>query len=268
MKHCSTPAERRQWVTPLLVDTRPHGLVSQISRERQVSRKTLYQWKAAAEQAIDQALGAPKEEALHCTPVERAVLTLFVEGHSSYRGIKSCIWEMLGARITLAEVTSIINTAGERAKRLLAQQTPPQACCLALDEQYSHEPGQAYLNVVDAQTSVVWATTSPMAVTAANWDLVLSALAERGVQWHTAVSDGGTAIEAALAAVDATDRHQRDVWHVERQGGRVLQAVRRHLRSLGKQLPVVQRQAERLRRGQKPRGRNPKTDVQAHLAQM
>ena len=56
MQHCSTVQQRSQWVSQMLVQERQHGLVSQLSRDYQVSRQTLYRWKAEVEQAIQEAL--------------------------------------------------------------------------------------------------------------------------------------------------------------------------------------------------------------------
>ena len=104
----------------------------------------------------------------------RAVLTLFVEGHSSYRGINKCIKELLGEHICPTEIGLIVNEAGKRAKELLKHQKPVHLCSIALDEQYGNKRGEAYLNIIDAQSTVVWATYPPVSVDT-DW-LALSAL--------------------------------------------------------------------------------------------
>jgi hypothetical protein len=91
---------------------------------------------------------------------------------------------------------------------------------------------------------------------------------EQGVTWKTAASDGGGAIADALRSVEAVSRHQRDVWHVLHVGSYVQGRVDRYLGKLEEQLPTVCRQAERVAQGKKPLGVNPRTDVQAHLAQI
>src|SRR5690242_3376951 len=126
-----------------------------MSREHQVSRQTLYEWKARAEQAIAQAFAAPAASAGQDGQVERAILTLFVEGHTSYRGIVTCVQELCGRTVSLAQIGTLIQTAGRRAKALLETLKPPKTCAIALDEQYGEERGEAYLNIVDARSSVV-----------------------------------------------------------------------------------------------------------------
>lgn len=61
--------------------------------------------------------------------------------------------------------------------------------------------------------------------------------------------------------------HQRDVWHVEHECHKVQARLDRAVHSLEEQATTVARQAERIAKGQKPRGVNPKSDVQAHAAE-
>ena len=87
MPHCSTVQQRSQLVSQLLVEGRPHGLVSQLSRDNQVSRQTIYRWRAKVEQAIEEALSPVAAMSQQKVDIQRAVLILFVEAHGSYRGI-------------------------------------------------------------------------------------------------------------------------------------------------------------------------------------
>jgi hypothetical protein len=119
----------------MLVQERQHGLVSQLSRDYQVSRQTLYRWRAKVEEAIQEALSPAAAKCQRKVQIQRAVLILFVEAHGSYRGIQACIKELLGADVSLETIGSIVNEAGSCAQQLLAQQKPPKECALALDEQ-------------------------------------------------------------------------------------------------------------------------------------
>ena len=68
-------------------------------------------------------------------PLERAVLTLLVEGHASYRGIQTCLAVLLDQHVSLGTITAIVQEAGARAQRWLGQQVCEQGGVLALDEQ-------------------------------------------------------------------------------------------------------------------------------------
>ena len=135
MPHCSTVQQRSQLVSQLLADSRPYGLVSQLSRDYQVSRQTLYRWKAKVEEAIQETLRSDTTKSQRKVHIQRAVLILFVEAHGSYRGIQICMKELLGVDISLETIGSIVNEAGTCAQRVLAQQKPTKDCALALDEQ-------------------------------------------------------------------------------------------------------------------------------------
>jgi hypothetical protein len=117
---------------------------------------------------------------------------------------------------------------------------------------------------VDVRSSVVVASVPPVTVDAESWTLLLWYLQEQGVQWESMVSDGGRAIQSALESVTPESIHQRDVWHVIHECQKVQRRIDRSLNLLHEQTPKVERQAKRVAAGQKPRGRNPKTDPIAH----
>src|SRR3989442_14234514 len=157
--HSSTVSQRAQWVSGLLAHEGTYGAVSQMSRSSGLSRQTLYSWKAKGQRALEVAL-APKQaqREIKVSVVERAVLTLLIQGHASYRGIQACLKELLGLEVSLGTITAIVQTAGQRAQSCLVQQVPAEGRMLALDEQYSSKRGEAYLNVVDAHSGQVWAS--------------------------------------------------------------------------------------------------------------
>ena len=135
---------------------------------------------------------------------------------------------------------------------------------LAIDEQYSHQEG--YLNIVDAQTSFVYASSPPVAVDGESWSILFWQMQDRGLKWRVVVSDGGKAIGCAMHEVTPDVIHQRDVWHVIHEYQKVQRRVDRALVSLHKRTPAVERNAKRVEAGKKPLGRNPQTDVRVHAS--
>src|SRR3954454_3124690 len=89
--HPSTPEERVQWASHMLAHSGEYGLVTQLSRALNVSRPTLYAWKATAQQALEQVFGGTPSVISLPTTVERQILTLLVEGHNSYANIQTCL---------------------------------------------------------------------------------------------------------------------------------------------------------------------------------
>jgi len=142
--HFSTPSQRVQWVSELLAQEGRYGVVSQMSRSQDVSRQTLYSWKAKGQTALEKALAPKQAPSESGQQLERAVLTLPIQGQASYRGIQACLKELLGLQVSLGTITAIVQTAGQRAQSWLVQQVSGEGRVVALDEQYSSQRGEAY----------------------------------------------------------------------------------------------------------------------------
>src|SRR5713226_9840126 len=122
--HSSTAQQRAQWVSILVAQEGTYGVVSQLAQLAEVSRQTLYSWKATGRRALQAAFEPNQLEGR--TPLERAVLTLLVEGHASYRGIQACLAVLLGRQVSLGTITGIVQEAGERAQGWVEQQVCEQ----------------------------------------------------------------------------------------------------------------------------------------------
>src|SRR5215210_7595971 len=94
-RHASTPTERAQVVSQMIAHAGEYGAVSALSRSLGVSRQTLYTWEALGLAALEAAFTPAAPAPIRAPALERAVLTLLVEGHASYRGIHACL-EALG----------------------------------------------------------------------------------------------------------------------------------------------------------------------------
>src|SRR6266852_3344681 len=246
--HSSTISQRVRRISELVAQEGTYGVVSQMSRSSGVSRQTLYTWKAKGQRALEAAC-SPKQPQAAVTPsgeLQRAVLTLLIQGHASYRGIQACLKELLGRDVSLGTISAIVQTAGERAQGWLVQQVPGEGRVVALDEQYSSKRGEAYLNVVDAQSGQVWATLPPVAVDGESWTLALWYLQEQGVVCTGSVSDGGTAIHEALQTTKAISTHQRDVWHLLHLAGQVQARLERVVQDEEQRQLVIERQEREL----------------------
>ncbi len=240
--HSSTAQQRAQWVSILVAQEGSYGVVSQLGKEAKVSRQTLYSWKAKGRGALQAAFEPQEPQAT--IPLERAVLTLLVEGHASYRGIQTCLAVLLGQQVSLGTITAIVQEAGERAQRWLQQQVSEQGRVLALDEQYSSKRGEAYLNIVDVHSAQVWATLPAVAVDGESWTLALWYLHEQGVSALGTVSDGGRAIQEALRTTKALSTHQRDVWHILHLAGQVQARLERVVQAEEERREVIGRQEQ------------------------
>jgi len=188
--HASTPSERMAWVSYLLAHAGEYGVVTALSRTARVSRQTLYTWLACGQAALEQAF-APPAAAVAAGRLERDILTLLVEGHASYRGIRRCLRQVGRRQVSLGTISAVVQEAERRALALVARLAPPQERAVALDEIYGRDRRGAYLNVVDVESGAVWAAEGPVPVDGETWTLVLWLAQERGLRVRHAVSDGG-----------------------------------------------------------------------------
>ena len=119
-----TPRQQAQWVSALLAHSGSYGVVTQWSQTIGVARQTLYRWKEKGRAALEAAFAPAPAPAATCCQLERAILTLLVEGHASYRGIQCCLQELLHRHVSLGTITAIVQTAGQRAQQWLSNQKP------------------------------------------------------------------------------------------------------------------------------------------------
>lgn len=265
MRHCSSPADRIDWICRLLRGEGMYGGVTEMSRWTGVSRQTLTCWRTQGRQALSAVVSPPRPTSPAPAPdVARAILTLLVNGHASYRGIQHCLAELLGSTVSLGTISGVVREAGRRAQAWLATLTPPQACALAVDELFGHDHQHAYLSAVDATTGVVWATVGPLAPDTESWTLLLWEMAAHGVTWNRLVHDGGAAVGAACAAVAPAGVPGRDVWHVLARCRAVLPRLERAVAAARQRLDRVARYEAAVAAGQRPRQRPPTTTAAAH----
>ena len=166
--HCSTVDQRVEVVSRLIAHQGSYGEVTQLSQQIGTSRQTLYAWKGKGQHALEQALTPvqAKGEDEATVQSERAILTLLLEGHASYRGIQACLKELLGLDVSLGTISAIVQTAGHRAQSWLVQQVPGEGRVVALDEQYSSKRGEAYQS---AGRCPQWASVGDAASGGGRW---------------------------------------------------------------------------------------------------
>lgn len=131
--HPSTTAERIQWTT-MLAHQGEYGMVTRLSREHQVSRRTLYLWRAQAQAALTSAL-APLATSERQPLSERTLLTLWIN-YATTRGIQAAMRECAQRSLSLATITAVLHEAGTRALHWMQTHVPTSVRALALDEIY------------------------------------------------------------------------------------------------------------------------------------
>ena len=211
--HPSTPQERAQWTAYMLAHQGEYGIVTRLSRESQVSRTTLYAWRAQAQQALLAAFTPPVRTPVVPTDQARQILTAWIS-HAAQRGIQTVMRELACQGLSLASITAVLVEAEQRALVWMHTHTPTTVRALAIDEIYANDRRGAYLNVVDVHSGAVWASEGPLPVDCESWMLVLWSLQDRGVRWDRVVGDDGAALQAACCRVTPDLPFQGDHWHV------------------------------------------------------
>ncbi len=267
-RHYSTRDQQIRLASQMIAHQGKYGIVSHMSREHSISRQSLYMWRDRGRSGMKRAFCPEERKEEQKVQIARAVLTLFTQGHASREGIQQCIEEMLGEHVSLGAISAIIHEAGQRAQAYLKCQIPEGERIIAIDEQYAEKRGEGYLNIVDALSTLVFASVPPVAVDAESWELLFWQMQEQGLKWKMIVSDGGKAIQCAVRKVTPESIHQRDVWHVLHECQKAQKRVNRAVKMLHEQTPKVERQAKRVAAGKKPLGRKPKTDVRAHAVEL
>lgn len=274
--HCSTTNQRVQIVSDLIANAGEYGRVSSVSNGHGVSRQSLYSWKTKGKEALRVAFTPKQERREEELSLDRAVLTLLTEGHASYRGIQVCLESLLGIHVSIGKIASIVQESGKRAQAWMEHQVPEGMRAFAADEQFSSKRGEASLNIVDVHSGLVLASIPPVAVDGESWEILFLQMQAQGLKWYVVASDGGKAIQDAvdrfqpiqdeMQEILPKPRHQRDTWHVLDECRKVQCRLDRQVQQWKEQAKTIERQAARVAAGKKPRGVNPKTDVQAHAA--
>jgi len=108
--HASTSSERAAWISHLLAHRGEYGVVTAVSRRVGVSRQTLYAWMERGRAALEQAF-APARTVAADAELERDILTLLVEGHASYRGIRRCLRQVGRCPVSLGMISAVVQEA-------------------------------------------------------------------------------------------------------------------------------------------------------------
>ena len=162
MRHPSPPAERVTWIGTLLAEEGEYGAITAVSRASGASRPTRSAWRERARTALTALWTEPSAPGTGGPAQEVAILTLVLEAHASTRGIQTCLRDLLGWRLSLGQIGTVIREAATRAVACLARSVPAQPRALARDELYGNAHAAAYLSAVDAHGGAVWATAGPV----------------------------------------------------------------------------------------------------------
>ena len=146
------PLQRQQIAVKVLSQQEP---ITEIAKEKQVSRKFVYQQKAIGQQALDKAFEKkkPEEEVLYSLSITHSwifqfILALILLCHCSYRGVKEILRDLFDYSISIGTIHNRVTAAVEKAREINQTQDLSSIGVALLDELF--HANQPVLTGVDA----------------------------------------------------------------------------------------------------------------------
>lgn len=222
--HRIGPAQRKDLSVQVLARTQP---VSHLAQHCGVSRKFLYRQADKADQALEDAFAseAADDKVLFTLPVTKELIRSFVvslalEGHSSFRGVGRIAADVLGYHgLSVGTVHNILRQAADKARVLNAAEDLSTIRVGAHDEIY--QAGRPVLVGAEIRSSYCYLLAEAEHCDETTWGVHLLDLGKQGLHPDYTVADGGAALRAGQAAAWGGVPCHGDVFHAERELGRL-----------------------------------------------
>jgi len=244
------PAERKDLSVRLLA--RAAG-VSQLAAEQGVSRKFLYAQARKASAALEDAFGPKADEraVLFHLPITKGwirqfVLTLALEGHSSFRGIRQTALDLLDYSLSLGTIHNILQQAADGARLINQAQDLAAVRVGAHDEIY--QAGRPVLVGLDAHSTYCYLLAEEDHCDETTWGVHLLDLADQGLRPDYTVADGGLALRAGQAAAWEGVPCHGDVFHAQRDLGNLALYLEHRASGCARARRKLERQMQRRKR--------------------
>ena len=218
------PAQRTDLSVRALAGGEP---VAQLAQRCGVSRKFVYRQKAKAAEALQQAFAPPPEDrqVLFHLPVTKDWIRQFVLaqvliGHTSFRGVIEILDAAFDyADISIGTVHNILDDAVSQARRINDAGELSGIAVGAHDEIY--QAGRPVLVGADVRSTYCYLLAVEDHCDETTWGVHLLDLAARGLRPDRTIADGGKALRAGQAAAWPGVPCHGDVFHAERDLGRL-----------------------------------------------
>ncbi len=206
---------------------RPWGIVTWMSAMFAISRPGLY---ALTERVIGRLLPEPQPLALaggaskvEVTPhrLARTTLTAICPGKMALRPTQQLLAEALDQARSVGWISELVAAAGQQAGQVLARQdtSPLGQVIVARDETFFQ--GWPLLLVIDpVSTTILLARACPDRQ-ADTWGAALLLAQEQGVTIRGVVEDMARMYPKSQREAELELPVQKDLWHIQRDGGRV-----------------------------------------------
>ena len=210
------PSHRQQIAVKVLSQQES---ITQISQQEQVSRKFVYQQKAIAQQALEQAFEKqePEEEVLYSLPITKTwifqfILALILICHCSYRGVKEILGDLFDYSISIGTIHNRVTAAVAQARKINQNQNLSSIGVALLDELF--HASQPVLTGVDAFSTYCFLLEAVDHRDEDTWGYYLLEAEEQGLNPEYTIADAGQGIRAGQKAAWGDKPCHGDVWHI------------------------------------------------------
>jgi len=201
--------------------------VTGLAGRHEVSRQFVYEQKAKAAEALQQAFTSPpdNQKVLFHLPVTKPWLRQFVLaqvliGHTSFRGVAEILDAVFDYRdMSIATIHNIIRDAVDPACLINNAHDLTTIRVGAHDEIY--QAGRPVLVGADIDSTFCYLLAMADACDETTWGVHLLDLAERGLRPDRTIADGGKALRAGQAAAWPGIPCNGDVFHAEYDLGKL-----------------------------------------------
>ena len=214
------PLQRQEIAVKVLTKQEP---ITQIAQQKQVSRKFIYQQKAIAEAALNQAFEKEdrEEEVLYYLPITQQwlfqlILALILICHCSYRGIKELLRDLFDCSISIGTIHNRVIEAVEKARNINQNQDLSRIKVPLLDELF--QGSRPILTGVDADSTYCFLLEGVEHRDEDTWGWYLLEAESQGLNPDYTIADAGVGIRAGQKAAWGNLPCHGDVWHIFDQG--------------------------------------------------
>ncbi len=231
-------------------ERRPWGIVTWMSDVFGLSRPSLYALSGRVCERLSppgQALlPAPDsdQEERKCAEARlvRTLLTAAFPGKVALRPLQQILDEALGERRSIGWLSERLTEAGQRAGQVLSQiDTSPLGPLVAVRDETFFQ-SQPLLLVIDPVSTVILQATVAPDRQAETWGAVLLETQDRGVTLMGVTEDMARMYGSSLEEAELDLGVQKDVWHVERDGGPIRTDLERTALAATRQVMKLEKQ--------------------------
>lgn len=217
---------------------RPYGTITRLADAYNISRVSVY---ALEERVISRLAQQPMESV---TPlslpvpseskeslkvrIDRLILTVLFPGNASIRPTQVILEEALGVLRCVGYISAVRFDAGIKAGAFLRSinYAPLGPTILMRDETFFQ--GRPMLLTVDPVTTVITSAEVTADCKADTWAIELMEVQEQGLSLAGLTEDMAKMYDKSVKLAEIEDvLQQKDIWHLERDGGKVHRALKK-----------------------------------------